>query len=119
MKNCNTCSNLINGECVAEKTLPLSKWIISVFERGQLRKDADNCPSWMGGTPSQVDHPDHYGGASNPFEAIKVIEAWGLDFTLGNAVKYIARAGKKGSAVEDLEKAVWYLKRRISQLRGE
>ena len=44
-----------------------------------------------------VDHPAHYGGENNPYEAIKVIEAWGLDedFYLGNAVKYIARAGKK------------------------
>ena len=43
----------------------------------------------------QVNHPQHYGGKDNPFEAIKVIEAWDLDFCLGNAVKYISRAGKK------------------------
>lgn len=40
----------------------------------------------------QVNHPQHYGGKDNPFEAIKVIEAWDLDFCLGNAVKYISRA---------------------------
>ena len=44
----------------------------------------------------QVNHPQHYGGKDNPFEAIKVIEAWDLDFCLGNAVKYISRAAKKG-----------------------
>ena len=60
-----------------------------------------------------VNHPAHYGGATNPYEAIKVIEAWGLGFSLGNAVKYIARAGKKGDAIEDLEKAAWYLNREI------
>lgn len=62
----------------------------------------------------QIDHPAHYGGAGNPYEAIKVIEAWGLGFCLGNAVKYISRAGKKGDAIEDLKKARWYLDREIS-----
>lgn len=60
-----------------------------------------------------VNHPAHYGGADNPYEAIKVIEAWGLGFCLGNTVKYISRAGKKGIALEDLKKARWYLDREI------
>lgn len=65
-----------------------------------------------------VDHPEHYGGAENPYEAIKVIEAWGLGFCLGNAVKYISRAGKKEAAkhVEDLRKAIWHLHREIRKL---
>jgi hypothetical protein len=63
-----------------------------------------------------VNHPGHYGGEDNPYETIKVIEAWELDFCLGNAVKYIARAGKKGDAFEDLQKAVWYLERKMSQI---
>jgi hypothetical protein len=63
-----------------------------------------------------VDHPDHYGGGANPYEAIKVIEAWNLGFHLGNCVKYIARAGHKGDMAEDLKKARWYLDRHISQL---
>ncbi len=62
-----------------------------------------------------VDHPPHYGGADNPYEAIKVIEAWGLGFNLGNTVKYISRAGKKGAALEDLRKARWYLDREIAK----
>lgn len=65
-----------------------------------------------------VNHPDHYGGADNPYEAIKVIEAWDLDFSLGNAVKYIARAGKKGNELEDLKKAAWYLNRKINQIEN-
>lgn len=65
----------------------------------------------------KVDHPAHYGGAGNPYEAIKVIEAWGLCFHLGNTVKYISRAGKKGDLVEDLEKAAWYLNRKIEALK--
>jgi hypothetical protein len=70
--------------------------------------------------PEAVNHPDHYGGDTT-YEAIKVIEAWGLDFCLGNAAKYIARAGKKDPEreLEDLEKAAWYVNRRIEQLRGE
>lgn len=60
-----------------------------------------------------VNHPDHYGGEDNTYETIRVIEAWNLGFHLGNAVKYISRADKKGSYVEDLKKAVWYLQREI------
>lgn len=65
-----------------------------------------------------VEHPDHYGGVDNPYETIKVIEAWELDFCLGNTVKYISRAGKKDPAMEivDLKKARWYLDRRIKQM---
>lgn len=66
--------------------------------------------------PDMVDHPAHYGGADNPYEAIKVIEAWNLGFCLGNAVKYISRAGKKGDVLEDLKKARWYLDRQIANM---
>lgn len=67
----------------------------------------------------QVDHPSHYGGASNPYEAIKVIENWNLDFHLGNTVKYISRAGRKDPTkeIEDLEKASFYLSRKIEMLK--
>lgn len=68
--------------------------------------------------PEMVDHPSHYGGADNPYEAIKVIDAWQLGFALGNTVKYIARAAHKGSELEDLKKAQWYLNHRIEQLGG-
>jgi hypothetical protein len=63
-----------------------------------------------------VNHPEHYGGADDPYEAIKVVEAWSLCFHLGNVVKYISRAGKKGDTLEDLKKARWYLERKISNL---
>ncbi len=66
----------------------------------------------------QIDHPAHYGGADNPYEAIKVIEAWKLGFHLGNTVKYIARAGRKGNLLEDLKKARWYLDRLIENMEG-
>ncbi len=70
-------------------------------------------------TRSIVDHPPHYGGADNPYEAIKVIEAWDLGFCLGNTVKYIARCGRKTvDPIADLEKARWYLDRHIARLKG-
>lgn len=69
--------------------------------------------------PDEVNHPDHYGGEDNPYETIKVIEAWDLDFCLGNAVKYISRAGKKDDEITDLKKAEWYIKRRIEQLEKD
>ena len=68
----------------------------------------------------KIDHPSHY-GANTGIEAINVIEAWELDFHLGNVVKYISRSGKKSSEteIEDLKKAEWYLKRKIFLLEKE
>lgn len=64
-----------------------------------------------------INHPDHYGGEDNLYETIKVIEAWKLNFNLGNCIKYISRAGKKADLLEDLMKAQWYLEREISNQR--
>ena len=66
-----------------------------------------------------VNHPEHYGGKNNEYEAIKVIDAWDLGFSLGNTIKYISRAGKKGKnkELEDLQKASWYLQHHIEQLK--
>lgn len=65
-----------------------------------------------------VNHPRHYGGGDNPYEAIKVIEAWDLSFCLGNTVKYIARAGKKDDILQELEKALWYLQREVNKIKS-
>ena len=54
-----------------------------------------------------VNHPNHY--KSKGIEAIDVIDAFGLDFCLGNVVKYVLRAGRKVNALEDIEKAKWYI----------
>jgi len=64
----------------------------------------------------KVNHPSHYGGENNPYEAIKVIEAWSLNFNLGNTVKYISRADKKENTLQDLKKAAWYLNREIENI---
>lgn len=67
-----------------------------------------------------VNHPAHYGGAENPYEHVKVAEAWGLDERahLYNCTKYIARAGRKGDRLQDLEKAQWYLDREVANERA-
>ena len=63
----------------------------------------------------KVNHPDHY--QSSKCEAIDVIESFDLNFSLGSAVKYILRAGKKPTetAEEDLKKAIWYLEREVQR----
>ncbi len=61
----------------------------------------------------KIDHPAHYQGKS--IEAIDVIELFGLNFNLGNSVKYILRAGKKDNLKQDLEKAIWYLNRELKK----
>jgi hypothetical protein len=68
-----------------------------------------------------IDHPQHYGGEKNPYEAIKVIDAWNLGFALGNTVKYISRAGKKDTdkELQDLKKALWYLEHHIKNLENQ
>ena len=65
-----------------------------------------------------VNHPAHYGGDTT-YEVIKVIEAWQLGFNLGNVVKYISRAGKKGDTLTDLLKAQFYLEREISKYQQQ
>ena len=75
---------------------------------------ADHTASSCRPPEDKVNHPIHYGGADNPYEAIKVIEAWDLGFNLGNTLKYIAREALKDAALEDLKKARWYLDREIA-----
>lgn len=60
----------------------------------------------------KVNHPAHYGG-DTPYETIKVLRAWltpeqYAGFLIGNSIKYLSRAGKKGDVAEDLAKAKWY-----------
>ena len=66
-----------------------------------------------------VNHPDYY--TTGGLEAIDVIHSWNLGFDLGNAVKYISRAGKKNpdKYLEDLEKARWYISSEIERYKKE
>jgi len=68
-------------------------------------------------TADPINHPAHY--TFSAIEVIDVIEAWELGFHLGNVVKYVARAGRKGSKLDDLKKARWYLNREIGRLEKE
>lgn len=66
-----------------------------------------------------VNHPSYYGGADNVYEVRKVRKALGFNYNLGNTFKYIARAGKKDKSkhLEDLEKALFYLKDEIAEVK--
>lgn len=65
----------------------------------------------------EVNHPSHYNVGK--IEVIDFIEDQQLGFHEGNVVKYVARAKHKGTELKDLEKAQWYLQRRIENLRKE
>lgn len=62
----------------------------------------------------KINHPKHY-CEGRKYEPIDIIEDWGLGMHAGNAVKYISRAGRKGDAIEDLEKARWYVDRYVQK----
>lgn len=65
-----------------------------------------------------VNHPPHYKSDSG-IESIEVIEAFNLNFCLGNTIKYVLRHQKKGKPLEDLKKARWYLDREIEKLESK
>lgn len=68
------------------------------------------------GESIQVNHPTHYNMGA--IEVIDAIEAWGLGFSPGNAVKYIARGAHKGTPIADAQKALWYISRHLANLRA-
>lgn len=63
--------------------------------------------------PETVDHPPHYNSHPSGVECIDIVEHFG--FNVGNAIKYLWRAGLKGDAIEDLKKAAWYCQREIER----
>lgn len=64
-----------------------------------------------------VHHPDHYDMTDKTYEPYKVINAWGANFNIGNAIKYLARYKKKWNPIEDLEKAKQYIDFEIECLK--
>lgn len=56
---------------------------------------------------------EYYGGVETPYEAIKIIKHFNFNFCIGNVLKYIIRAGKKGDYLEDLLKAKYYIEKEI------
>lgn len=129
---CNDCGKMLKADSAflrkakpycrpcLDKTYPcrscrkkVPHWKVSLWE--DFTCVCVSCCEDKSKTKESVDHPDHYGGADNPYEVIKLIEHFGLGFHLGNVVKYVLRAGKKPGSdrIEDLKKAQWYLSRFI------
>jgi hypothetical protein len=79
-------------------------WLIE--DRQVISQNEENKPL------EKVNHPNHYGGENNVYEAIKIIEAHDLNFVEGNVIKYLLRYKKK-NGFEDLEKALWYMNRLV------
>jgi len=78
-----------------------------------------NKVSYVGGRTQYVEEvssPAHYN--QGKVEVIDAIESWGLDFCLGNVVKYVARAEHKGERAKDLKKALWYLERVVRKQKN-
>ena len=71
----------------------------------------------MDNESNKINHPTHYNSHPSGIECIEITEH--LNFCLGNAVKYIWRSGLKDSSpeVQDLKKAIWYLKREIDRIK--
>jgi hypothetical protein len=64
-----------------------------------------------------VNHPEHYTSHPSGVECIQVTEH--MNFCIGNAIKYLWRAGLKNDRIEDLQKAQWYINREIERLNEE
>lgn len=105
------CSGIsYNGTSCADFFTCRDAWVANISDCMGCREEGSEIGSE---SPDNVNHPEHY--TAGGIETIDFIEAKGLSYHLGNAVKYIARAGKKDPAtlIQDLEKACWYLDRAI------
>lgn len=85
----------------------------SGFRFGDLVQDC-----FVKGFKEMVNHPNHYKGKSG-MEAIDVIEEFELGFNLGNAIKYVLRSKRKDDVIQDLRKAIWYIRREINNICAE
>lgn len=97
-KDCRDCIYFVGCEC-------FSGSVCDNFKTGERKRE------------DTVNHPKHY--TDGKIEVIEFIEDKQLDFCLGNAIKYISRAGKKDPTkeIEDLRKAIWYINRRILEVK--
>ena len=90
--------------------------IIELFDKKpELTSISSNVSSNVSSTLSR---PAHYGGEDNPFEAIKIIHHYNLNFNLGNIIKYTLRCGKKDEAIKELEKIKQYADFEIQRLNN-
>ncbi len=91
--------------------------LASALRRVRQEENAEEEVHQTGETYDPVSFPKHYADGRN-IQPIDVIDDWSLDFNLGSVIKYIGRAGRKEDELQDLEKALWYLERRISVIRS-
>lgn len=89
------------------------------IENGELVESNSNPENVSQYKNDPVNHPSHY--TDGKIEVIDFILDKKLNFTRGNAVKYISRAGKKNpeTEIEDLQKAAWYINKEIQRLQGD
>lgn len=105
---------LIFGVCIIIYVVfPLSSFLkaFKILKHMYIKKRIRNKLKEHEKMNNNVEHPTHYN--QGLYEVIDVINDWKLNFNLGNAIKYIARADYKNNAIEDLEKAIFYLKYEI------
>ena len=100
---------------VTTKQIYMARYNHGVTKKPTVAKSKKRVPVVVMTSPKpiadMVNHPPHY--KAGGIETIDFIEAKGLNYNLGNVVKYITRADLKGSRKENLEKALWYLKREL------
>lgn len=108
-------ANLITIINDADDLMYVGKWRFELVDNSSEPLEAEKEVVNQLFEPDPVNHPSHY--TQGKYEVIDVIEDWDLGFNLGNAIKYIGRAGHKDDIVQDLEKAKWYIEREIQRLK--
>ena len=105
---------ILNTDVVLESIKNEVDRLVELFdEKPKLTSKSPNVSSNVSSTLSR---PAHYGGEDNPFEAIKIIHHYNLNFNLGNIIKYTLRCGKKDEAIKELEKIKQYADFEIQRL---
>lgn len=105
---------ILNTDIILESIKNEVDRIVDLFdEKPKLTSISSNISSNVSSTLSR---PAHYGGEENPFEAIKIIHHYNLNFNLGNIIKYTLRCGKKDEAIKELEKIKQYADFEIQRL---
>ena len=100
----------------------IEKWenlCYNLYSIADFAKDGEKCLKHI--IKEDFMNNSEYYGKENPFESIKIIDYYNLDFSLGNVIKYVLRAGKKPGedALKDLKKAYDYLGHKIELLSKE
>ena len=104
------CPSIRNGKCCIKDRYHKS----SHTDGTAFWTDSEQPPqSSSAKSAERVDHPPYYTSHPSGIECIEVAEH--MNFNLGNAMKYIWRCDGKGASIQDLEKAVWYIKREIER----